>query len=182
MKMEGSTLRDVAMEAGVSIDTVSRVLNGKGKMKWASAIRRADEIRKIAERLNYRPNAAARAIRSSRTKFVGALVRNNPSNPYIHPVAFEAILGLNDGLEAAGYVLSVVRYNNVQSQGTSESRVFREHLLEAVVAIGTLSAQVMARIERLVPNCIWANTNVWRDECCIRRDEVRVARGESDFD
>jgi len=174
MRIEGSTLRDVALEAGVSIDTVSRVLNGKGKMKWASAIRRADEIKKIAERLNYRPNAAARAIRSSRTRMVGALVRNNPSNPYIHPVTFETILGINDGLEAAGYVLSVVRYNNVQSEAASESRVFREQLLEAVVAIGTLSEEVIGRIERLVPNCIWANTNVWREECCIRRDEVRV--------
>jgi DNA-binding LacI/PurR family transcriptional regulator len=175
MKSEESvTLRDVALAAGVSIDTVSRVLNGKGKGTWPSAMRRAREIREIAEKLNYRPNAAARAIRSSRTRVVGALVRNNSRDRHIHPVAFETLLGINEGLEAAGYVLAIIRFDDVEFEAAPGSRVFHEHMLDGMIAVDGLPQHVMTRLEKLVPNCVWVNTNVWRDEGCIRRDEVAV--------
>ncbi len=171
---ESATLRDVALEAGVSIDTVSRVLNGKGKGTWPSAMRRAREIREIAERLNYRPNAAARAIRSAKTRVIGALVRNNPRDRHIHPVAFETILGINEGLEAEGYVLSVIRFDDVQFETPAGSRVFREHMLDGMIALETIPQDVVDRLERLAPACVWANTNVWRERGCIRRDEIAV--------
>lgn len=174
MKSSGTTLRDVAEQAGVSIDTVSRVLNGKGKMKWASAMRRAREIREIAERLNYRPNAAARAIRSARTRTVGALVRNNPRDRHIHPVAFETILGINEGLQSVGYVLSVIRVDDVQFDTPGASRVFREHMLDGMIVIGGMTEEAVARLQDAMPNCIWADTNIWNDTLCIRRDELHV--------
>jgi len=58
-----ATLKEVARAAGVSVDTVSRVLNRKNKEKWSSTARRSDEIRRIAASLGFRPNAAARAVR-----------------------------------------------------------------------------------------------------------------------
>jgi LacI family transcriptional regulator len=164
----------VALAAGVSIDTVSRILNGKGKGTWPSAIRRAREIRAIAERLNYRPNAAARAIRSSRTRVIGALVRNNPRDRYIHPLAYETILGINEGLEAAGYVLSVIRFDDVQFDTEAGSRVFREHMVDGMIALESIPQDVIERLEALVSNIVYTNTNVWRDQHCIRRDEVGV--------
>lgn len=172
--VEPVTLRHVAEEAGVSIDTVSRVLNGKGKEKWPSAMKRAKEIRAIAERLNYRPNAAARAIRTSRTRVIGALVRNNPRDRHIHPLAFETLLGINEGLEAAGYVLSIIRYDDVQLEQSKGSRVFQEHVVDGMFAMETLSPFVMERVEQLVPTCVWVNTNVWRPDSCIRRDELQA--------
>jgi DNA-binding LacI/PurR family transcriptional regulator len=42
--------------------TVSNVLNGKNKENWPSTARRAAKIREIAEKMNYRPNAAAKAV------------------------------------------------------------------------------------------------------------------------
>lgn len=174
MRSTGTTLRDVAEQAGVSIDTVSRVLNGKGKMKWASAMRRAREIREIAERLNYRPNAAARAIRSARTRTVGALVRNNPRDRHIHPVAFETILGINEGLQDAGYVLSVIRVDDVQFETAGTSRVFKEHMLDGMIVIGGMTEEAVERLQDAMPNCIWADTNIWNDTLCIRRDEIYV--------
>jgi len=171
-----ATLRDIAEAAGVSIDTVSRALNGKNKGAWASTARRSSEIHRIAQELNYRPSAAARAVRSSRTRMIGALMRNNPRDPHIHPVAFEALLGLNHGLEAAGYVLSVIRFDDVQFAASAGSRVFREQMLDGMVIIGGMPQEAVSRLEQLVPLSIWANTNVWRDECCIRRDEVHTGR------
>lgn len=57
-----ATLRDVAALAGVSITTVSLILNGKGKEKHISA----DTIQQVleaADQLQYRPNQSARQLR-----------------------------------------------------------------------------------------------------------------------
>jgi DNA-binding LacI/PurR family transcriptional regulator len=54
-----ATLEEIAREAGVSRYTVSNVLRGRNKENWACTAERAERIRAIAERLNYRPNAAA---------------------------------------------------------------------------------------------------------------------------
>lgn len=69
------TIREVAKEAGVSPAAVSKVLHGS-----ASSVRvgkeRAEHIRAVAKRLDYRPNAIARNLRSSRTHTVGLIWEN----------------------------------------------------------------------------------------------------------
>ncbi len=65
-----ANLRDVAKTAGVSVATVSRVLNEPGVVKQ-------DTLKKVQDAiaaLKFVPSAAARAINSGRTRFVGALV------------------------------------------------------------------------------------------------------------
>ncbi len=69
------TLREVAQAAGVSTAAVSKVLHGRGGSVRVSE-ERAVQIRKIAENLEYRPNAVARNLRSSRTHTVGLIFEN----------------------------------------------------------------------------------------------------------
>jgi LacI family transcriptional regulator len=64
------TIRDVARAAGVSIATVSRVLNGSTKVN-AETRRR---VREAAAKLDYWPNGAARSLTSSRTNTLGILL------------------------------------------------------------------------------------------------------------
>ncbi len=64
------TIRDVARAAGVSIATVSRVLNGSSKVN-ADTRRRVHEA---AAKLDYWPNGAARSLTSSRTHTLGILL------------------------------------------------------------------------------------------------------------
>lgn len=64
------TIKDVAMEAGVSVPAVSQVINGKGRLSEATRLRVTEAIRK----LNYIPNSAARSMRSSESKTIGLLV------------------------------------------------------------------------------------------------------------
>jgi LacI family transcriptional regulator len=68
----GSTLREVAEAAGVSIAAVSKVLHGRGKNVRVSPAR-AEAIREAADRLRYSPNALARSLRMSRTHTVGLI-------------------------------------------------------------------------------------------------------------
>lgn len=69
-KSPGTTMKEVAEAAGVSVSAVCKVLHGKGKSIRVSEST-ASHIRQIAERLKYHPNALARSLRLSRTNNVG---------------------------------------------------------------------------------------------------------------
>lgn len=71
------TLKDIAREAGVSIATVSRVVNG-GYLVSPEVSERVQEAIKL---LGYRPNAIARSLKGKRTYALG-VVFADVSNPY----------------------------------------------------------------------------------------------------
>lgn len=79
------TMRDVAASAGVSVATVSRVLNGAGTVNEVAE--RAVE-RAVAE-LGYRPNQLASSLRRQRTRSV-AMVVPHIANPYF-PLLIQAV-------------------------------------------------------------------------------------------
>src|SRR5690606_15001101 len=62
----------VAREAGVSVVTVSRVLNGTYPSKVGEATR--EKVLRVARELNYRPSPIARGLRKGRTMLVGVIV------------------------------------------------------------------------------------------------------------
>src|SRR6267378_4209545 len=76
------TIRQIADLAGVSIATVSRVLNGRGDV--------SDETRELVSRIirdnGYTANRSARGLSAGRTGLVGVLV------PLVYPAYFSAIL------------------------------------------------------------------------------------------
>src|SRR5580698_5614866 len=102
--MPSATLKDIAMEVGLSVNTVSRVLNGKNKEVWSKTATRAAEIRRAAQRLNYIPNAAGRAMQAKGTGHVGVLLVNDAARRTYYLDAFEFILGMDDCLAKEGYV------------------------------------------------------------------------------
>ena len=71
------TVREVASDAGVSIATVSYVLNDRGSV--SEEVRR--KVRRTAARLGYRQNRAARAMKIGRTDILGLIIPNI-ENPF----------------------------------------------------------------------------------------------------
>ncbi|GAB2511495.1 HTH-type transcriptional repressor PurR [Corynebacterium atrinae] len=82
MASTAATLKDVAHAAGVAVSTASRALAGNPVVSQETS----DRVRQCAEQLNYRPNAQARALRSSRSNIIGVTI---PSlvNPYFAEMA-----------------------------------------------------------------------------------------------
>ncbi len=70
-------LQDVAERAGVSVTTVSRVLNNRGYLSEKTI----NKVHQAMEELNYRPNAVARQLFKQRTNLVG-LVFPTVNNPF----------------------------------------------------------------------------------------------------
>ncbi|MET8708846.1 LacI family DNA-binding transcriptional regulator [Streptomyces californicus] len=75
-------IKDVAAEAGVSVATVSRVLNGHPSVSQEARTR----VLAAVEALDYRPNAVARSLRTAQTRTLG-LVISDVLNPYFTELA-----------------------------------------------------------------------------------------------
>ena len=92
--MERTTIKDVAREVGVSINTVSRALNGKPDV--SPETRR--QVLAVAERLNYTPNKLARGLRSNKTGIIGVVVADI-ANPFFSAV----VKGMGKAAKELGY-------------------------------------------------------------------------------
>ena len=93
-----ATITDVAKKAGVSMKTVSRVLNNEPNV--AEKTRR--HVKAIAAELRYSPNLAARGLATSKSYLI-ALIYDNVSPNYISHIQLGAI----DACREAGYHLVV---------------------------------------------------------------------------
>nr|MCU0282229.1 LacI family transcriptional regulator [Acidimicrobiia bacterium] len=93
------TISDVAREAGVSIATVSRVMQGKQSVSADLAGR----VQVVARGLGYRPSPVARGLATGETGMVGVLVPQL-ANPYFH----EVIKAIGAGAEQDGYRMLIL--------------------------------------------------------------------------
>lgn len=123
MEKENVTIYDVAREAGVSMATVSRVVNGNSNVKQATK----DKVLAVIDRLDYRPNAVARGLASKKTTTVGVII------PDVTDMFFsELARGVDD-------VASMYHYNiilaNSDDSGTKELQVLENLLAKQVDGI-----------------------------------------------
>lgn len=103
--MNNITIYDVAREAGVSMATVSRVVNGNPNVKPSTRTKVLEAI----EKLNYRPNAVARGLASKKTTTVGVII------PDISNIFFaELARGIED--IATMYKYNIILSNSDQNK------------------------------------------------------------------
>ncbi|MFI6709205.1 LacI family DNA-binding transcriptional regulator [Nonomuraea sp. NPDC050478] len=93
------TLHDVAREAGVSVATASRALNGSARNVRTE---NASRVRAAAAKLNYRPHLSAQAIARGQTR-TAALVVGDVADPYFSAIA----AGVTEAAEAAGLIVTM---------------------------------------------------------------------------
>ncbi|MFD8812865.1 LacI family DNA-binding transcriptional regulator [Streptomyces sp. NPDC059627] len=89
-----ASIKDVAAEAGVSVATVSRVLNDHPSVSDDARTR----VRAAVQTLGYRPNAVARSLRTDQTRTLG-LVISDVMNPYFTELA----RSVEEAARALGY-------------------------------------------------------------------------------
>ncbi|HEY5585823.1 MAG TPA: LacI family DNA-binding transcriptional regulator [Ruminiclostridium sp.] len=95
------TMKDIAKEAGVSLGTVSNVLNGVQTVSEENRKKVLDTVK----RHNYRPNSAARTLKTKISKSLGLIIPDI-TNPYYPELA----RGAEDAAKRCGY--SVFLCNN----------------------------------------------------------------------
>ncbi len=93
-----ATIKDVAKRAGVSVATVSYVINGTRNVAPETAAR----VRAAMEEMNYHPNAVAQSLRTRSTHVIGAVI-SDISNPFFATL----IKGAEDCARKNGYSLLI---------------------------------------------------------------------------
>ena len=89
-----ATLKDVARETGLTVTTVSRVLNNRGYISEETR----EKVYAAMKKLNYRPNEVARSLSKKSTNTIGVIV------PHIrHPYFSELISNLENEASKRGY-------------------------------------------------------------------------------
>lgn len=89
------TMQQVAAEAGVSVSTVSKVINGRYGVASATAA----HVNAVIERLGYEASLVARSLRNARTNVIGLLVMD------FEPFSTEVLKGAADAIRGSGFEL-----------------------------------------------------------------------------
>jgi LacI family transcriptional regulator len=135
-----ATIYDVARLAGVSHQTVSRLIKGQ---------RLSDRSRKVVEnaieQLNFRPNSAARALATRRSSRIGALVFEMAQHG---PMML--LTSATSAARAAGYVLDIVTLDPFDAKSTREAiELINHNGLDGILALAP-NDSVRFALERTV--------------------------------
>lgn len=160
-------LKDVAAGAQVSVTTASRALSQPQKVRPETLAR----IQASAQRLGYLANGAARALRSRRTRLIGAVL---PTLDYaIYSAQIEA---LQRTLNHSGYSLLVTSSGYARQAEFEQARTLVERGVEGLVLIGDVHHPAL--ITMLTENGIpFVNTYVYHaggGDACVGFDNVAV--------
>lgn len=121
------SLKDVAREAGVSYQTVSRVINDGGRVSTSTR----DRVLAVIAELGYRRNDAARALVTSRSHAIGVIA---DASPRYGPVS--TLAAVESAARDAGYTALVTTTSHPSPQEVAETfRAFVERGVEGVVVI-----------------------------------------------
>lgn len=101
--MKKVTLKDIAKEVGVSVATVSYVLNGNSKQSISEETK--DKIIQVANKLNYVPNLAARSLVMRKSGLVGVLIVKSKQNkiPIMTNHYYKLLENIEEYLAHKGY-------------------------------------------------------------------------------
>lgn len=125
------TLNDVAVKAGVTITTVSRVLSGKsGKLRVSDA--KAKEILRIAEELNYAPNLNARALAGQSSRVIGILVDSEAP-----PTVFRTLAALEREAEKNQYRTMIGEVHNSPKSMMNNLRIFSQYGVDGLIVLSS---------------------------------------------
>ena len=125
---EPVTIGEVARRAGVSIATVSRVLNNVPRGVGAVLRKR---VLKAARELDYHPNALARSLHQKRTHTLGLLI-TDIANPYYAGIT----RGIEDVSRRHGYALFICNTDRDPAAMAHYIEVLREQRVDGIIIGG----------------------------------------------
>src|SRR3954468_10610412 len=119
--MAQTTMKRIAGELGVSVTTISKVLNNHGDISEATRDR---VLAKVAE-LGYQPNAVARSLTLRRTHTIGIVIPD-----LMHSFFVEIVAGLEAVASARGYGLLLCSSNEDPAKERQELEMLRQRQVD----------------------------------------------------
>ncbi|MCB8945443.1 MAG: LacI family DNA-binding transcriptional regulator [Ardenticatenaceae bacterium] len=163
------TLKDVAAEAGVSYQTVSKVINGKAQVTPETE----ERIRQVIQNLKYRPNAAAQNLRTQASNQIGYAWHTNAFRDW-HPIHEWFLHSMTGAAEAHNYFVTV--FNSSGEVGDHNIRpyadLFARQKVDGFVVSGTTQddPRIAYLIEEKIPFVAFGRSNQEWDFCWVDVD------------
>ena len=122
------TIKDVAKEAGVSVATVSRVLNGSCNVSDEST----KKVNETIARLNYSPNFLGRNLRKCETNVILVIMPTSE-----HSLYSKIVMGMQDYAGQVGYdIITAVSYSTSTAE-TRQMNMLFNRTVDGVILLGT---------------------------------------------
>ena len=137
-----TTMKRIAGELGVSITTVSKVLNNREDIGHAT---RARVLAKVAE-LGYQPNAVARSLTLRRTHTLGVVIPD-----LMHSFFVEIVAGLETVASARGYGLLLCSSNEDPVKERAEIDLLRQRQVDGIILASVNASGNTDLLQRLGP-------------------------------
>lgn len=132
-------MRDVAEKAGVSVTTVSHVVNNTRKVNPETR----DRVKKAMQALGYHPNVLARSLRRGESHTIGIILPDS-TNPYFA----EVVRGIEDASFSQGYSVILCNSDNDLEKEFLYTNVLLEKQVDGVIFVAAgLSAKNIRTLE-----------------------------------
>jgi len=161
------TIHEVAREAGVSISTVSRIINGTAYV--------ADDKRQAVERamlkLGFRPNYLAKTLMTGRSMSIGVIAED-----IVSPYYADVIRGVEHAMLDTPYqpIVNSGHWSRKYESRAVETLIYRK--VDAMLLLGsTLPDGTLQEIASRVPLVVFGRTVPGLEEHCLALDNVHGA-------
>ena len=144
-----ATLREIATRTGVSVSTVSRVLNGHSGV--SSEVR--ERVLETAGELDYTPNAAARTLVLKRSHLIAVVIRTGDDREFEHPFYQVVLDGIKHHATKRGYDLYILSHAGEIYGDDSDYFVtrVRRHQAEGAVVMGVREKDIEELVKMELP-------------------------------
>lgn len=160
-------LKDVARHSGVSVTTVSHVVNGTRRVAPATQVR----VQRAIAELGYRPDSIARALKSNRSRTIGMIV-TAANNPFFA----EIIRGVEDHCFAHGYSLMLCNTGDADTRQLTYLQALRDKRVDGLIVMTAHSGPdfLAALARQPLPTVLMDADPTSGEEIAVVNDDSRL--------
>ncbi|MBI9014025.1 MAG: LacI family DNA-binding transcriptional regulator [Clostridiales bacterium] len=145
-----ASIYDVAKKSGVSVVTVSRVINNASTVRQSSR----DKVMKAIKELNYQPSSAAQSLARGKTNVIGLLIPDL-TDPFI----MEVVDTVDRELEKRGYFLALSVIGEQDDSTVRSNFLFQQDRVDGILILTPIFEEdyVTSLKEKNIPFVIMDN-------------------------
>lgn len=159
----------IAQMTGLSTATVSHALNGTRAVSAASR----EKVLQAAKLIGYRPNKAARMLRTQKSNTIAIIIPNDLKNVNANYFYMDVMMGVRKKVFETQYELIVSSYDPYDSADRSlpAAQVLRQHWVDGVIVVPSSRSQKQIRaIEELELPYVLLDRKSDSKSCCVTSD------------
>ncbi|MCX8129869.1 MAG: LacI family transcriptional regulator [Clostridia bacterium] len=159
------TIKDIAKIAGVSISTVSKVINDSPTIPDTTKNR----IRKIMEEQKYYPNRIARSFVQQSSNIIGIFMELKRSDAFLNPYLYEILGGIEVIAHENGYLLNLSNVSSLVNGKNALDKIVMEKRVDGLILhVASINKSIVQKLEDLnFPYIVIGQPNFESNACWI---------------